>query len=178
MSLPVSLAGLRAFSEAHPFGNQRTRIKPAKATGRRRSPEYDLHVKTVTALRRYLPADACVLHVPNARQGDDAAAAKDRLHRSLMGVLSGAPDLLIFHRGRALAIELKSPAGGALSHNQQWAHSLLDGCGVPVAVCRSLLEVGDFLSGQRVPLDPKFFATVDSRPTRENPKPASKKASK
>lgn len=158
----MSIATLRAYTSENPFGApSRTKLTRKKA-GARKSPEYSLHTQTVNRLKRCLPADAAVLHIPNARQGNDEAASRDRLHRSIMGVMKGAPDLLVIHKGRVLGLEMKASAG-AVSDAQKWAHSLLEGCGMPIAVCRSLQDVFDFLSahGLALPAD-KFLA-----PTKE-----------
>lgn len=145
-----SLARIRAYSAANPFNAGRVRPTKKAASGRKR-PEYDLHRLVVVALKKRLPADACVMFMSNPRQGNDSAAAADRIHRSVMGALPGAPDLIVLHQGHAYGIELKA-SKGVLSPAQKWCHSLLLGCGVPVSVCRSIEEVEGFLSDNNIPL--------------------------
>ena len=154
MSGHDSIIRLRDFTAANPFGKPKRQAltKRAKGTRKRRdNPEYRLHVEVVTLLRKHLPPQACVLHVPNARQGDDEAAARDRMHRDRMGVMKGAPDLLVIFEGRVVGVELKASAGN-LSTAQQFAHSLLQGCGMPTTTARSIEDVVAFLARHGIQL--------------------------
>jgi hypothetical protein len=72
---------------------------------RRRSPEAQLHRALVEHLRLRAKPDVLWLHCPNGERRDAITGAK--LKR--MGVLAGAPDLLLWHRGNSFALELKSP---------------------------------------------------------------------
>lgn len=165
MSAHDSLARLRAFTAENPLGKPaRVRLQKKPRTGRKH-PEFDLHVAMVSSFRKRLPKDAYVFHVPMARQGKDAAAARDKLFRNMMGALSGFPDLVLIRAGRIACIEVKADAG-QLSQTQKWCHSLLLGCGVPVAVCRTLDEAWDFAIEND-------FAPADARPAGEPLAPGS-----
>ena len=80
---------------------------------RRRFPEARLHATLVMHLRLRAKPDVLWLHVPNGERRDKVSGAK--LKR--MGVLAGASDLLLWHRGYSFALELKSD-GGRLSDAQ------------------------------------------------------------
>lgn len=160
----TALANFAAAGWQMPEGRAPLRRAKSAGTKKRKHPEYDLHVKVVTALKKRLPADACVLHIPNARQGNDQRAQTDRMHRDRMGVMQGAPDLLVIRHGRVLGIELKASAG-QLSPMQQWAHSVLLGCGVAVAVCRTLEEVESFLALNGAPLREQHRSKAAGEPT-------------
>ena len=80
---------------------------------RRRFPEAQLHAAVVVHLRLRAKPDVLWLHVPNGERRDKIAGAK--LKR--MGVLAGASDLLLWHRGYSFALELKGD-GGRLSDAQ------------------------------------------------------------
>jgi hypothetical protein len=157
------LARLRAHDAANSLAQPaRQRLQKSKKSTRKK-PEFQLHIAAVASLRKRLPKDACVFHVPMARQGKDVAAARDKMFRNMMGALSGLPDLIVIRAGKVAAIELKAGAG-QLSHTQQWCHSLLASCGVPIAVCRTLDECWDFLIEHD-------FAPADARPAGEALKP-------
>jgi hypothetical protein len=80
---------------------------------RRRLPEAQIHRALVEHLRLRARPDVLYLHVPNGEKRDKITGAK--LKR--MGVLPGAADLLLWHRGSSFALELKAP-GGRLSEAQ------------------------------------------------------------
>ena len=67
-----------------------------------------------------------------------------------LGVKAGIPDLLIVHRGRLIAVELKVP-NGRLSPAQRDMHQRLALAGAVVTTCTSLDELAGFLA-QFVPL--------------------------
>ena len=83
-----------------------------------------------------LPPDATFYHCPNG------GLRKRQLAQRLvgLGVRPGVPDLPLVWQGRALFIELKTPAG-ALSPAQRAYHNKLAYCGAEVMVCRSDVEV-------------------------------------
>ena len=54
-----------------------------------------------------------------------------------MGVVAGAPDLILFHGGKSFAIELKAD-GGRTSDAQVEMLTRLKDAGVPTAVCHGL----------------------------------------
>jgi hypothetical protein len=68
------------------------------------------------------------------------------------GLAPGMPDLMVFHRGCAIGIELKAPGGGHLTAVQRTMHERLRAAGVPVYTCRSLDEVIAALEREGVPL--------------------------
>lgn len=70
-----------------------------------------------------------------------------------MGLREGMPDILVFHRGTAFGIELKSHAGG-LSPAQIACHAELMAVGVDVVTCRSVEEVERFLWLYEIPTRP------------------------
>jgi hypothetical protein len=80
---------------------------------RRRSPEAQLHAAVVDHLRLRAEPDVVFLHPANGGKRD----VREALRFRRMGVLAGASDLLLWHRGHAFALELKAP-GGRLSDAQ------------------------------------------------------------
>lgn len=152
-----SLARIRAYSAARPFGDRKRHMpriakpKLPKGAKKRLSPEFDLHVRVVVHLKRALPNDALVFHVPNERKGQDEQASQQRIRFARMGVMPGAPDLMVVCRGQLHCIELKSPKGST-TDTQDWAHGRFHACGVVTAVCRSIEEVDAFLIEQDVPI--------------------------
>jgi hypothetical protein len=80
---------------------------------RRRSPEAQIQRAVRDHLRARAHPDVLWLHVPNGgyRRPIEAAIMKG------MGVVPGAADILLWHRGNAFALELKAP-GGRLSDAQ------------------------------------------------------------
>jgi len=82
-------------------------------TARRRSPEAQIQRAVRDHLRARAHRDVLWLHVPNGgyRRPIEAAIMRG------MGVVPGAADILLWHRGNAFALELKAP-GGRLSDAQ------------------------------------------------------------
>jgi VRR-NUC domain len=83
------------------------------ARRRRASPEALIQRAVVDHLHLRAKPDVLWLHCPNGERRDPRTGAK--LKR--MGVLPGAADILLWHRGNSFALELKSP-GGRLSEAQ------------------------------------------------------------
>lgn len=81
-----------------------------------------------------LPADAVWLHPANEGPNPDFT-------RALLGdgMKPGAPDLLLFHAGRAFGMEVKIP-GGHPNPAQVAFHARLRAAGVQVTVVRSILD--------------------------------------
>src|SRR5262245_2948546 len=77
---------------------------------KRKASEAQVHSAVVEHLRLRAKPGALLLHPANGEHRDKITGAK--LKR--MGVLAGASDLLLWHRGNSFALELKSP-GGRLS---------------------------------------------------------------
>jgi|SRR5262245_12783494 len=80
----------------------------------RSSPEAAIQRAIVDYLRLCAKPNVLFVHPANGERRDVITGAK--LKR--MGVLAGASDLLLWHDGRAFALELKAP-GGRLSESQR-----------------------------------------------------------
>jgi hypothetical protein len=74
---------------------------------RRASPERQIHAAVVEHLRLRAKPDVLWVHPANGGSRDIREAA----HLKRMGVLAGASDLLLWHRGNSFALELKAPGG-------------------------------------------------------------------
>jgi hypothetical protein len=74
---------------------------------RRRQPEFKIHTAVCEHLRLRAKPGVVWLHVPNQRNGDARTGAM--LKR--MGMLPGAPDLIIIHGGRCFGLEIKAEGG-------------------------------------------------------------------
>jgi hypothetical protein len=83
------------------------------ARHRRQRPEAAIHAAVCDHLRLRAKPDVLWLHPANGGTRDIREAARFKR----MGVLPGASDLLLWHRGNSFALELKSP-GGRLSDAQ------------------------------------------------------------
>ena len=114
---------------------------------RRRSPEAQLQATVVEHLRLRAKPDVLWLHVPNGERRDKITGAKR------MGVLAGASDLLLWHRGYSFALELKSD-GGRLSDAQLEFLARFNDAGGHSAVAESIdralacMEAWGLLSGR------------------------------
>jgi len=84
-----------------------------KAPGRPLSPAHAIHAAVCDHLRLRAHPEVLFLHPANGGSRDIREAA----HLKRMGVLAGASDLLLWHRGNSFALELKAP-GGRLSEAQ------------------------------------------------------------
>jgi len=80
---------------------------------RRTSHERQIQRAVCDHLRLRAKPDVLWTHPPNGERRDKITGAKLRS----MGVLAGAADLLLWHRGNSFALELKAP-GGRLSEAQ------------------------------------------------------------
>jgi hypothetical protein len=105
---------------------------------RRAPPEQIVHKSIVAHLKARGAPDVVFLHPANggARSPVEGAILKS------MGVVPGAPDLLLFHRARngdarAFALELKAE-DGRLSEAQAEMLRRLAGAGVITAVCHGI----------------------------------------
>lgn len=97
-------------------------------------------------LRVALPSDAVCFCIPNG----------DGRMTTAPGTLSGVPDVQIIHRGAAFFIELKTQFG-RLSAEQREVHLRLAAAGAQTAVCRSVVEVEEYLTS-RIPLRARVAA--------------------
>ena len=85
----------------------------ARPPRRRQRPEAAIHAAVCDHLRLRAHPEVFFLHPANGGSRDIREAA----HLKRMGVLAGASDLLLWHRGNSFALELKAP-GGRLSEAQ------------------------------------------------------------
>lgn len=114
---------------------------------RRKQPERQLQKAVAEFLSHALPPDAFFSSIP----GGEGRATRTPGYRA------GTPDVLTVYKGRALFVELKSPRG-RLSVDQRTALSAIWNAGGDLAICRSLLEVQDFLKLHGIPLRAKVLA--------------------
>lgn len=92
-----------------------------------------IHIRAVYALKQHLADGWLVLHPPN-EQEDPRRRAK----LMAMGLLPGAPDLLVFSpAGKVHCMEFKA-ANGALSEPQEQFQLWAIGAGVPHSVVRDV----------------------------------------
>ncbi len=84
-----------------------------------------------------------MFHVPN----EGRHHIRHRVNMKAKGVVSGIPDFtLIFHAGEARFIELKVK-GNYLSKNQKAVREALEGLGCDYAVCHTLDEFIEAVTG-------------------------------
>jgi hypothetical protein len=102
---------------------------------RRARPEQIIHKAIVAHLRARGVASLVFLHPAN---GGARSAVEGAILKS-MGVVPGAPDLLLFHDSRSYALELKADAG-RVSESQADMLRRLDQAGVITAAAAGLDE--------------------------------------
>lgn len=78
-------------------------------------------------------------HVAFAVPNGGYRSAKEAAIMKGLGVVPGAPDVIIFHDGQAYALELKAP-GGRLSTHQSSMHSQLKAAGITIATVYGIDE--------------------------------------
>jgi hypothetical protein len=93
--------------------------------------------------------------------------AAGRLHGA--GLKAGMPDAFVFHNGRTIGIELKTPSG-KVSPVQFDMFEKLRLAGVPVHVCRSVDEVHEALAAHKIPMR-KFSLGHPQAKARRTPQP-------
>lgn len=113
----------------------------------RRHLEDDLQRSFVKLARWTLPEDAMLIAVPNGGQRHSKAAAR----LVGLGVTAGVPDLLLWHQGRTLGIEVKLP-GTYPSAVQRQIHAKMQRCQIATVVVRSLAEFEAAVCSFGVPL--------------------------
>ena len=104
------------MKDVHVRASPRNRISDefrAGARHRRQRPEAAIHAAVCDHLHLRAKPDVLWLHPANGGARDIREAARFKR----MGVLAGASDLLLWHRGNSFALELKRP-GGRLSDAQ------------------------------------------------------------
>ena len=113
----------------------------------RRHDEEDFQRDVCKFLPLALPVDAVFFAIPNGGLRSKKTAAR----LSGQGVRAGVPDLCICWRGRAYFLELKTTSG-RMSVDQRNMARVLNYCGCPVMLCRSLPEVEAQLREATIPL--------------------------
>jgi hypothetical protein len=74
----------------------------------------------------------------------EGAANKSR------GVISGVPDIALYHAGKAFFIELKAEKG-VVSSDQRQFHHVLAKAGIPVLIARDIESVAQVLDTWSIP---------------------------
>lgn len=109
-------------------------------------PEQRLQITICNTLKQILTASTWFCHIPNGgwRSPVEAGIFK------AMGVRSGAPDILLIHKGQAYFMELKA-GSGELTDNQRECHTALRAAGAPVIVVRTLDQALECLDVWGIP---------------------------
>lgn len=109
--------------------------------------EHKLQIAVTNFLRVALPQDATWFAVPNGGFRKLRTAQKLKAE----GVRPGVADIIIIWKGRAFAIELKTPHGRQSPAQKEWAENFTLAGGV-YHVARSVDEVEGLLNAAGVPL--------------------------
>lgn len=146
------MAGRLATKQAGP-GEAPSLFPEAGRPGRTsaRAPTLDelsLH-KSVAELLDWMLLEPAVWTTFPAGWGKLTPAMAGILYRC--GLKKGMPDILVFHLGRCLGIELKAP-GRSQSAAQRSMTAKLQAAGIDVFVARSLGEVADILRREGIPM--------------------------
>src|SRR5262245_22648959 len=108
----------------------------------RHRPEQLIHKAVAAHLMARAYPEVVFLHPAN---GGARSAIEGAIFKSL-GVVPGAPDLLLWHAGKAYAIELKSESG-RVSETQAAMLKRLTNAGVATAVCYGIDQAIACLEG-------------------------------
>jgi VRR-NUC domain len=117
--------------------------------GRRQRPEQGIQKAVVAHLKARGTTGMVFLHVPN---GGARSAIEGAIFKSL-GVIPGAPDLLLWHDGKSYAIELKAE-DGKVTDAQVAVLNRLSAAGVYTSICHGVdraiacLETWGLLKGR------------------------------
>ncbi len=116
-------------------------------------PEDALQQQVCSYLEHALPRASYWCAIPNGAvlAGDKASRGRQMNRLKRTGLKPGAPDLIIIHDGRLLAIELKAGTG-KLSEAQATTSDAIVASGGAYTVARSVDEVEAFLTSLDVPL--------------------------
>lgn len=116
-------------------------------------PEDALQQQVCSYLEHALPRACYWCAIPNGAvlAGDKASRGQQMNRLKRTGLKPGAPDLIIIHDARLIAIELKTGAG-KLSDNQEATCDRIVAAGGAYTVARSVDEVEAFLTSLAVPL--------------------------
>lgn len=120
---------------------------------KRSRPEQRLQITICNTLKQILTASTWFCHIPNGGYRSPVEAGIFKA----MGVRSGAPDILLIHKGQAYFMELKA-GSGELTENQINCHIALRAAGAPVIVVRSLDQALDCLHVWDIPTRLKVAA--------------------
>lgn len=108
-------------------------------------PEDHVHIQVCNYLRVQYPA-AVFYHPPN----EGKRSKFEQYKMKVLGVKAGFPDLVIFHAGNNLALELKAPKGNKATPEQQAWLKLFTEQGWTAEVCKGFEEakqvIDDFMS--------------------------------
>ena len=108
--------------------------------------ELELHKAIVSYLRVVLPADAILQHTPN----EGKRTSWEQMNLRALGVHAGWPDLAIYHDGKVLFLEVKTPTG-RITPRQHDTMARLDEQGFPAHVVRSIDDVTERLTDAGIP---------------------------
>jgi len=115
---------------------------------KRASPERAIHLDVLAYMRCVLPA-AITHHSAQGLDVSDNGAgnviARAVAKAKCMGMVTGFPDLILLHRGRAYGMEIKAE-GGRMSLAQKAVQGDFAAAGVPYAVVRSVDDARDALA--------------------------------
>lgn len=116
-------------------------------------PEDALQHQVCSYLETALPLASYWCAIPNGSvlAGDPIQRARQMNRLKKTGLKVGAPDLIVLHDGRLLAIELKA-AKGKLSDAQADTCDAITLAGGAYRVCRSIDDVEAYLLAFEVPL--------------------------
>jgi hypothetical protein len=111
----------------------------------RRRPEQAIHRSVVTHLRTRAVPGVVFLHPAN---GGARSAVEGAIFKSL-GVVPGAPDLLLWYAGKSFALELKATTGRTTEAQTEMLRKLGE-AGVTTAVCNGVNSAIACLEGWRL----------------------------
>jgi hypothetical protein len=103
---------------------------------RRRRPEQAIQRAVMEHLAWRAVPGVFALHIPN---GGWRTAIEGAILKSL-GVVAGAPDILVIHNGRTFGLELKPEHGGRLSDAQLSCHERMREAGAVVSTAHGIDE--------------------------------------
>ena len=132
--------------------------------------EDTLQIATVKFLHHALPPDAVFTGVEHAQQMSPRAGSI----RKAKGVRRGLSDLMIWWRGKFIAVELKTDAGRMSDAQKEFADGIV-GAGFAFHCCRSIHQVEAVLRDAGLPLRASA-AGIDTRLAARVRKPGSPRA--
>lgn len=115
--------------------------------------ENSLQITVAQYLRLALHRDSFFFHCPNEIPDAGQPQRMRRWREKMLayGLRPGVPDIIVFHKSEAFAIELKW-GQGELSTSQRNCHADLAAAEVPTSVCRNLDQVYEALTAWGIPL--------------------------